>query len=259
MKLRNKLHSKRVVAMLLLMFVVLPAGAADIDTRLSWHQKTVLSTPVSGVITAVNVAAGALVDKGEILVQLDDRAIRENLEHARAEAERSRLLEEEAQRELDRTIELYEQTLIADHEKQLAIIAHADAQANHKAAKAALVQAQLELEYSAVRAPYDAVVVRQFAHVGQTIISRTEVTPLLEVAERGKMSATVSVSGGTAGRLKIGAKARVQAGGKDYQGVIESIGLEPVSGKSNQYEVQVTFPTQGRVLRAGQSAKVLLP
>ena len=259
MKLRNKLQVYRVVAISFFMFLVMSAHASEIDTRLSWHQKTVLSTPISGVIKTVNVSPGALVNKGDVLLQLDDRAIRENLEKARADVERWRLLEEEAQRELDRTNELYEQTLIADHEKQLAIIAHAEAQASHKAATAALVQAELDLEYSAVRAPYDAVVVKQYAQVGQTIVSRTEVTPLLEVAERGMMSATVQVSGSTVSRLKIGAKARVQVGGKVYNGVIEGLGLEPVSAKSSQYEVNVAFPTQGKVLRAGQSAKVILP
>ena len=127
MKLRNKLQAYQVIAILLFMVLVMSAHAAEIDTRLSWHQKTVLSTPVSGVIKSVNVSQGALVNKGDVLLQLDDRVIRGNLEKARADVERWRLLEEEAQRELDRTNELYEQTLIADHEKQLAVIAHAKA------------------------------------------------------------------------------------------------------------------------------------
>ncbi|WP_455222407.1 efflux RND transporter periplasmic adaptor subunit [Kaarinaea lacus] len=233
--------------------------AAEIDTTITWRQKTVLSTPVSGVIKSINVSPGALVNKGDVLLQLDDRAIKENLEEARAQVERMRLLEEEAQRELERTNELYDQTLIADHEKQLATIARAEAAAKSQAARANLARAEMDMEYSAIRAPYDAIVVKQFAQVGQTIASLTTITPLLEVAERGMMSANVLVSGSTVSRLKIGAAAKVQVGGKNYKGNIEAIGLEPVSEKSSKYEVKVSFSTQGRILRAGQSAKVTLP
>ncbi|WP_455197169.1 efflux RND transporter periplasmic adaptor subunit [Kaarinaea lacus] len=233
--------------------------AAEIDTTLTWRQKTVLSTPVSGVIKTINVSPGALVNKGDVLLQLDDRAIKQNLEEARAQVERMRLLEDEAQRELERTNELYDQTLIADHEKQMAIIARAEAAAKHQAAKAHLAKAEMDMEYSSIRAPYDAIVVKQFAQVGQTIASLTAITPLLEVAERGMMSAHVLVSGGTVSRLKIGSAAKVQVGGRTYNGTIEAVGLEPVSEKSSKYEVKVSFSTQGRVLRAGQSAKVILP
>ena len=235
------------------------AVAAEIDTTLTWRQKTVLSTPVSGVIQVINVSPGALVNKGDVLLQLDDRAIKENLEKAKAQVERMRLLEEEAVRELERTNELYDQTLIADHEKQMAIIARAEAAAKHQAARADLAKAQMDMEYSAIRAPYDAIVVKQFAQIGQTIASLTAITPLLEVAERGMMSANVLVSGGTLGKLKIGNSAQVQIGGKNYNGTIEAIGLEPVSDKSNKYEVKISFSTQGKLLRAGQSAKVILP
>jgi multidrug efflux system membrane fusion protein len=241
------------------MLLAIPVYGAEIKTTLDWHQRSVLSTPVSGVIASINVSPGALVSKGEVLLQLDDRALQQNVAQAEAAVERYRLLEEEAQRELDRTMELYEQTLIADHERQMAIIAYNEAQAEHKAAKAGLVKAQMDLEYSAVRAPYDAVVLKQHAQLGQTIASITTITPLVEVAERGMMAATVEVSGAAVERLSLGDKVKVKVGGQVYNGAVESIALEPVSTKSSQYAVRVAFSTQGKVLRAGQSAQVILP
>ena len=227
--------------------------SAEYDTKLVWHQKTVLSTPVSGVVKSINVAPGTSVNKGDILLQLDDRAIVENLAKAKADVEQARLMEEEARRELERTNELYEQTLIADHEKQLAIIAHAKAQATHQSAKADLAKAQMEMDYSAIRAPYDAIVIKQYVQVGQIVANLTAITPLLE------MAVDVLVSGGTVGKLQIGKNARVQTAGRTFTGTIEAVSLEPVSEKTNKYEVKVSFSTQGRVLRAGRSAKVSLP
>ncbi|WP_455201363.1 efflux RND transporter periplasmic adaptor subunit [Kaarinaea lacus] len=252
-------NTKRIFGLLAMLIISSTLQAAEIDTRLVWHQKTVLSTPVSGVIKAINVSPGTLVNKGDVLLQLDDRAIIENLAKARADVERARLLEEEARRELERTNELYEQTLIADHEKQMAIIAHAEAQAKHQSAKAELAKAQMDMDYSAIRAPYDAIVVKQHAQVGQTIANLTVITPLLEVAERGVMAVRVLVSGGTIGKLKVGNVAKVQTAGRTFNGTIEAVSLEPVSEKSNKYEVKVSFSTQGKLLRAGRSAKVTLP
>ncbi len=258
MKQRNKMQTAGWCGWLFLVCATATV-AEEIDTTITWRQKTVLSTPVSGVIKTINVAPGALVNKDDVLLQLDDRAIKQTLEKAKAQVERMQLLEEEAERELERTNELYDQTLIADHEKQMAIIARAEAAAKHQAAKADLARAQMDMEYSAVRAPYDAIVIKQFAQIGQTIASLTAITPLLEVAERGMMSANVLVTGGTVGKLNIGGAANVKIGGKTYNGTIEAIGLEPVSEKSNKYEVKVSFSTQGKLLRAGQSAKVILP
>ena len=257
MMLCNK--TKRLYWLLFMLLGFSASQAAEIDTKLVWHQKTVLSTPVSGVIKAINVSPGVTVNKGDVLLQLDDRAIIENLAKAKAEVERARLLEEEAERELERTNELYEQTLIADHEKQMAIIAHAEALAKHQSAKAALAKAQMDMDYSAIRAPYDAIVVKLHAQVGQTVANLTTITPLLEVAERGMMSVKVLVSGGTVGKLKIGDKVKVQTAGRTFNGTIEAVSLEPVSEKSNKYEVKVSFSTQGKLLRAGRSAKVTLP
>ncbi|HEY5604842.1 MAG TPA: efflux RND transporter periplasmic adaptor subunit [Gammaproteobacteria bacterium] len=258
MKLRNKVLQFYWYAWLFLLCST-ATGAEEIDATITWRQKTVLSTPVSGVIKTINVSPGAVVNKDDVLLQLDDRVFKETLEEAKAQLERMRLLEEEAQRELERTLELYDQTLIADHEKQMAIIARADAAAKHQAARAALAKAQMDMDYSAIRAPYDAVVIKQHAQLGQTIASLTIIAPLLEVAERGMMSANVLVTGGTVGKLEIGAAAKVQVGGKTYNGTIEAIGLDPVTDKSNRYEVKVSFSTQGKILRAGQSAKVVLP
>jgi len=258
MKQHNKMRNIGIYGWLLVL-IASAADAAEIDTTLTWRQKTVLSTPVSGVIKSINVAPGAVVNKGEVLMQLDDRAIKQNLEEARAQVERMRLMDEEAERELARTNELYDQTLISDREKQLAMISRAEAAAKYQAAQADLAKAEMDMEYSAIRAPYDAIVVKQFAQVGQTIASLTTITPLLEVAERGMMSVIVLVSGGTVSKLKIGAAAKVQVGGRSYNGSIEAIGLEPVSDKSSKYEVKVSFSTGDRILRAGRSAKVTLP
>jgi len=252
-------NAKLIYLLLVMLLGSSVSMAAEIDTKLVWHQKTVLSTPVSGVIKSINASPGTIVNKGDVLLQLDDRAIIENLAKAKAEVERARLLEEEAGRELERTNELYEQTLIADHEKQMAIIADAEAKSEHQSAKAVLAKAQMDMDYSAVRAPYDAIVVKQYAQVGQTVANLTTITPLLEVAERGVMSVKVLVSGGTVGKLKIGNAAKVKTAGKTFSGTIEAVSLEPVSEKSNKYEVKVSFSTQGKLLRAGRSAKVTLP
>jgi len=233
--------------------------AVELDSRLVWHRKAVLSTPVSGVITHVNVSSGTLVKKGDVLLKLDDRLLKANVDQAKANVERWDRLQQETKRELDRTLELYERTLLSDHDREMAYINDAQARADFKAALAALVQSEMDLEYSAIRAPFDGIVIRQYAEVGETIVSKQTARPLVELAEHGHMAVNLLVSNAQYQRLKIGAFASVIVSGVSYQGKITSVGLEPVSASAQEYEINIVFSTKGKLMRVGQSAKVSLP
>lgn len=259
-RIRNKLVSLQVICLVSLgLLVHTQVVAVELDSRLVWHRKAVLSTPVSGVIIGINVKPGALVKKGDVLLRLDDRLLKANVDQAKANVERWDRLQQEAKRELDRTLELYERTLLSDHEREMAYINHAQARADFKSAQAAQVQSELDLEYSAVRAPFDGIVIRQYAEVGETIVSTQAARPLVELAEYGYMAVNILVSDNRYKQLKLGAFANVMVGGASYQGTITAVGLEPVSASAQEYEINIVFSTKGKLMRAGQSAKVSLP
>ncbi|GAB4413183.1 MAG: hypothetical protein OHK0032_09270 [Thermodesulfovibrionales bacterium] len=250
-----------VIAFLLLSFPSI-LWAIDKDATLQWSRVVEVSTPVSGVVSEVLAEAGAYMRKGQVLLRLDDRGFKAAVKRARAEVERLKVKSEEAERELKRAKEMHERDLIADHELELARIGFVTSDSEYQAAQAALTQAELNLEYSEVRAPFDCVVLQRKAETGQTIISTTQPAPLFVLAEAGNMLARMKVTNEEMSSLSKGQRVFVKVAGKKYKGIIIRLGMEPVGVKAGRslYEVDIRFSFDPDItMRAGQTAVVTLP
>ena len=87
--------------------------AADVTALLQWSQRVELSSPVSGVVQAVQVDVGDQVKKGQTLLSLDSASYQAIVAENRAAMSRYSEEMAEAKRDLERTNELYERTVIA--------------------------------------------------------------------------------------------------------------------------------------------------
>lgn len=250
---------------MLVVLLLIAAGivsAAEVTGTLQWVRRVELSTPVSGVISEVAVDNGDEVRQGQQLLNLDARGFTAAVRRAEAQVKSRKEARDEARRELARTTELYERTLLSDHELQLAKIALSTAEAELQTALADLTMARLELEYSRITAPFDGVILMRSAEIGQTVVTRLQSVPLLTLAETGRMLARIEVGEQELNLLQKGMELQVRVGGKSFRGTVQRLGMEPViaAGGIAKYEADVVFeyPRNER-LRAGQSAVVVLP
>ena len=253
---------RRAANALVLLLCCGSAYAAGTSGTLEWARRVELSTPVSGVVSSVSVEPGDRVAKGAALVTLDQRGFRAELQRARAERTRLKQALAEARRERDRAQELYDRTLLSQHDLDLAKIGHTTAQASYEAAEAALTQAKLALEYSTVRAPFAGVVLSRPAQVGQTVVSRLRSVPLVVLAASGHVLARTAVEEAAVQRLSVGDRATVRLGEREFEGHIERLGLEPLEPRTEplHYAVDVAFDyPHVEQLRAGQTVTVVLP
>jgi RND family efflux transporter MFP subunit len=256
---------KKYILCLLLMSVSLcgtTAWADDESGVLQWVKRVELTTPVSGVVSEVLVDSGSRIKKGDVLLRLDARGFKARVKQARAELQKASDVYEEAQRELQRTQELFDRTVMSIHELQLEKIASNRARAEYEAAQARLVQAELEFEYSVIRAPFDVLVLERQAQPGQTVVSRLQTSPLLVVAAAQHMKAQMQLSLSQLKKVTIGQQMEVRVEGDRYMGVIRRIGLDggEVIEEKSRYPVDIEFAyPEGVVLRAGQEAEVTLP
>jgi multidrug efflux system membrane fusion protein len=244
-----------------LFFPCLPVSAADLSATLDWARRAELGTPVSGVISEILVRPGQQVAKGELLLRLDPRGIQARVARFSASLEEARLRRAEAQREFERASELYERTLLSDHERQVAEIAAAAAEAAYRRADAGLTQARLVLEYSQLRAPFEGVVVRVSGAVGEAVASGLRIRPLVVVADNHRMRAKAQLAPDQSLRLQPGQKAQVGIAGGWVDARIEYLGWEPArqAPEETLYDVYVIFDTPARRrLRAGQPVTVRL-
>jgi RND family efflux transporter MFP subunit len=230
--------------------------------ELAWSQRATLSTPVSGVVDRVMVAPGERVERGSLLLSLDERPFAAHIRAAKAAVSDAEQDLEEMTRELDRALELYDRTLLSDHERALARIAHARAEARLETARAALALAELDRGYSRVTAPFDGVVVATLTAPGETVVTRQEATALVVLAATHPMLARFQVAPEALDGLRTGTPAQVHVVGRHYAGQVERVALEPSAGpgEAPRYAVDVVFePDPDVLLRAGQPARVELP
>ncbi len=162
----------RIVCLMLCGWLTLFVGAAsavELDASADSSGPLILSSNLAAEVVKSPVAEGERVKKGALLLQLESGVARARLAQAEAELAYQKLVLAEAQNELQRNEELYERTLLSDHDLDLARIAYAAAQSSYSRAKAGLTVAQRELALRRIVAPFDAQVVAVFVQAGETI------------------------------------------------------------------------------------------
>ena len=238
-----------------------PATAVEVNGELDWANQVSLSVPVSGRLKQLHVQAGEAVEAGQPLLQLDTRIAQAALAQARSAVKRHALQRAEAQREWDRAKELYDRTVLSERELQVAEIGFATADADYQAARAAQVTAEVLLEVHSLSAPFDAYVLATPVRPGQAVINTQQATPLVSLAERGKLLARATLNAAQMAALQKEADVKVRIGEQQFDARIVQLGITPLNNERPALYplvVEFTVPLDSP-LRAGQTATLILP
>lgn len=235
-----------------------PVAAAGIDAQLDWSRRTELAVPVSGVVARVTVEAGERVARGQPLLGLDDAPFAAAVHEAEAQLARRQVERDEAARDARQAEELYARTVLSTVELENARMKRARAAAGVKEAQAALERARYRLRVSALRAPFDAVVLSRHAEPGQSVAAELKPPVLLVIAAAGEMLVRGRIDAERAAALKPGQALTVTAGGRKYLGRLKALAYEPEADRKAPYRLEVVVATTD-VLHAGQAARIELP
>ena len=186
---------RTIATVVLLLSMVQVMAAQEYSVNLKPGRQLTLGTLVSGIVREVKVQPGQVVEQGDVLLKLDQREFRAQLNRAKALVARANSLFEEAKREEERAEELYDRTLLSDHELQKARIGRLEAESRKYDAGADLVQAKLNLERSAITAPADGRVLEVLAWQGQPLQNSLEIQPLVMFAATDTLQFTLLLPG----------------------------------------------------------------
>ncbi|WP_137806707.1 efflux RND transporter periplasmic adaptor subunit [Pseudomonas sp. G(2018)] len=229
--------------------------------RVEAPQTVELRPRVSGYIDQVGFEEGELVSEGDVLFVIDPRPYKAREQLAQAELARMRSQLTLASSEAARSEQLWERRAISREEFEQRIAAKSTAQAAVNAATAALKSAQLDLEYTQVKAPVNGRIGRaqvtrgNLATADSTLLSTlVSVDPLYVYFESDQQTVQDNPHGqGVPVRIGL-------AGGDDFpfEGQLDFIDNQynPRTG-TLQYRAQVANPNGA--LRPGQFARVEMP
>jgi multidrug efflux system membrane fusion protein len=125
----------------------------EFSGRLEAVDRVQVRPRVAGAIQAVHFHEGALVKQGDLLVTIDPATYEAAVAQAQAQAAAAESRVDLTKLELDRGRRLSDGKTISQSDLDTRAGAYNEAQANLRAAQAALQTAQLNLDYTQVRAP----------------------------------------------------------------------------------------------------------
>jgi len=240
----------------------------DFSGRVRAIDRVEIRPQVSGIIVAVHFANGQLVKKGDLLFTIDPRPFQ--AESARAEAvlagTQARVVL--AQNNLDRSNRLLATHAIARNEHDQEDDALLEANANLKAAQAAVQTAQLNVEYTAIQAPVSGRVSRAEITVGNlvgagvtaplltTIVSVSPVYVEFETDEQTYLKYSANGAQGNSGIDRIPVwMGLANEDGYPHQGRLESIDNQ-LDTTSGTIRMRAIFDNATGALTPGLYAKV---
>jgi multidrug efflux system membrane fusion protein len=241
------------------LFVTTP-HAAEFEGEVRWGEPLTLSTSLAAEVVQATARSGEQLKKGALLVQLEDGVFRAELAAARAEVAHQKLLLAEARNELQRSEELYERTLLSDHDLDLARIAHAGANSSYQQAVARVAAAERALAQTQITAPFDAVVLARHVQVGATVNGRFHAAPLYTLVAAQERVVRLLVAARQAPGVMPGAELALQLGERRYRGRVAAITHHGEPGAAPQMTIDILFtPAAGDAVAIGEVARVTLP
>ena len=229
-------------------------GGPVISGTLAAERKADLRAEASAVVLEVLKDNGDLVRRGDLLVRLDETAIRDNLNAAEDSAGNASFQWEQAKRNLERL-----KTLRASGMATLQSIDDAEIRANSaqnevSAANSRVAQARQQLQRTQVRAPFDGVIGERKASPGDTASIGKE---LLKVIDPASLRFLGRVSADKAGQVQLGQSVRFRVNGygdESFEGKVTRI--DPSANEATrQIEVLVAFTGSARPRVAGLYAE----
>lgn len=244
----------------------------DFTGRVEAAEVVELRPPVSGYIERVTYTEGSEVEAGQVLFVIDQRSYRAALDRARADLARAVSEAGLRQTELERARKLSASRAISAEEVDQRSAALAQAEAGVRAAQAAVDTAELDLEFTEVRAPIAGRAGRALVTAGNlvstqpgaslltTIVSLDPVHVYFEADEQtylrsAAMAAQVSGNGSAAGNaVRVGLSGDR---GHPHLGRLDFVDnqVDPTTGT---IRARAVLPNRGRVLTPGLFARVQL-
>jgi RND family efflux transporter MFP subunit len=224
-----------------------------------------LRCEVGGDVTGMNFSEGQPVRQGQKLYEIDRSRYLASFQQAKANLDIAQSNVERTQRDADRYIELSKQDAIAKQRLDNALTDLQNAKSQVAAAKADLVKAETELNYSIISAPFDGTIGISRVRMG-TLVTPDQ-TLLNVVSSDDPMGVDFVIDEKELGRFQKFEQKSFALTDSSFRIMLPDNALYPVNGKlsiidravdpqTGTIKVRLSFANPGRKLKPGMSCSV---
>jgi membrane fusion protein (multidrug efflux system) len=238
-------------------------GSANVDIR----------ARVQGYIQEIAFKEGSVMKEGDLLLRIDPRPYEAALAQAKAELGQAIAGQQKTEQDEQRQSELFNKKIASQQDYANAVQANLATKAKVEAARAALDQAQLNLDFATITSPLNGIVGRTDLSVGDYVAAGSTGAPVTTVSTVDPIKLVFSVSEKDylefADRItamlaqpldqREATGELIRADGKmhPYKGRFLAADRE-VDAKTGTIRISTIFPNPGNILRPGQYARLRL-
>lgn len=241
---------------------------AEFSGRLEAIERVELRSRVAGVVEAVHFREGNLVKQGDLLVSIDQAPYLADLQRAEAQVQGAKARVALAESENERGQQLLATRNLSQRDVDTRVNNLREAQANLQAAEAARRTAQLNLDYTQIRAPIsgrigrlDVTIGNLIAAGGQVLTSLLSVDPIyaaFNADERSVLDALASLPDGSRALEQIPVRlTTATAQAAQFSGKLHFVD-NGIDGASGTVRVRAKLDNPDGKLMPGQFVRVQL-
>ena len=220
-----------------------------------------VGTQVSGTVKKLYVDFNSKVEKGQILLELDDALLAAQQKQSLANVQSANASLELTTANEARMRNLFAQEYVSRQELDTAVQAKKAAEAQLQLARATVEKDQANLAYSVIRSPVSGVVVDRSVDVGQTVAASLQTPTLFKIAQDlSRMQIDANFAEADIGSIRVGQTVRFTVDaftGRNFQGIVKLIRLNPTTVQNVvTYDVVINVDNSGQILLPGMTAYV---
>ncbi len=222
-----------------------------------------VGTQVSGTVKKLYVDFNSKVEKGQILLELDDALLAAQQKQSRASMQSAVASLELAAANEARMRSLYAQEYVSRQELDTAVQAKKAAESQLELARAAVEKDRANLSYSVIRSPVSGVVVDRAVDVGQTVAASLQTPTLFKIAQDlAKMQIDANFAEADIGNIRVGQAARFNVDAfpnRSFEGRVRQVRLNPIIAQNVvTYDVVIDVDNPEMILLPGMTAYVTI-
>jgi HlyD family secretion protein len=222
-----------------------------------------VGTQVSGTVKKLYVDFNSKVEKGQILLELDDALLSAQQKQSLANVQNAQASLELATANEARMRSLFAQEYVSRQELDSAVQTKKSAEAQLNLAQATVERDRANLAYSVIRSPVSGVVVDRSVDVGQTVAASLQTPTLFKIAQDlSRMQIDANFAEADIGSIRVGQSVHFTVDAfpdRSFNGVVKVVRLNPISQQSVvTYDVVINVDNPEKILLPGMTAYVTI-